>query len=133
MPFLVTPSRTQDFHGECDPDNEVGATIAEIRAISGEQESIRLQELRALAEKDLCYQQLRHYILDGFPDHRSQLPDECRRYWRIRDQLTVDDGLIVYGCRLIIPTAMRREVLTCLHDSHQGSVRTKERARLIVY
>ena len=45
----------------------------------------------------------------------------------------MDDGLIVYGCRLLIPTAMHREVLTSLHESHQGSVCTKERARLVVY
>ena len=44
--------------------------------------------------------------------------------------VTTDDGLIVYGCRLFIP---RHEVLSQLHESHQGSVRTKSRARLIVY
>ena len=44
----VSDPESRDLHGECDPNNEVGATIAEIRAISGEQESILLQELRAL-------------------------------------------------------------------------------------
>ena len=71
--------------------------------------------------------------MDGFPDHRAQLPDECRRYWNVRDRLSVDDGLIVYWCRLLIPAAMHREVLSNLHDSHQGSVRTKERARLVYW
>ena len=122
-----------DLHAEHDLDIEPGISIAEIRAISGAHESFRLEELRRHADQDCCYRQLCHYILDGFPDHRSQLPEECRRYWHIRDQLSVDDGLIVYGCRLLIPTAMRRDVLTSLHKSHQGSVRTKERARLVVY
>ena len=47
----------------------------------------------------------------------------------------MDDGLIVYGCRLVIPAKMRHEILSKLHESHQGpgSVRTKQRARLTVY
>ena len=45
----------------------------------------------------------------------------------------MDDGLIVHGCRLLIPTIMRSQILSDLHDSHQGSVCTKQRARLTVY
>ena len=51
----------------------------------------------------------------------------------VRQHLFVDDDLIVCGCRLLIPASMRREVLQKLHESHQGSVRTKQRARLVVY
>ena len=39
----------------------------------------------------------------------------------------------MYGCRLLIPVKMRSKVLTQLHESHQGSVRTKQQARLVVY
>ena len=97
------------------------------------QENVRLQDLCKQAEEDSEYQQLRQYILNGFPDHRSQLPDECKRYWSVRNQLALDDNLIVYGCRVLIPSMMRRRILQQLHESHQGSVRTKQRARLTVY
>ena len=109
-----------DLHAERDADNELEVTAAEIRAFSSGQGSVRLEELHQHAELDGCYQPLRHYIMDGFPDHHAQLPDECRRYWNVRDRLSVDDGMIVYGCRLLIPAAMRREVLSSLHDSHQA-------------
>jgi len=79
------------------------------------------------------YQQFHHIITHGFPDHRSQLPEACRRFWNVREHLTIDDGLIVYGCRLLIPALMRPMVLANLHESHQGSVRTKDRARLSLY
>ena len=94
---------------------------------------MRLQYLRQITEQDHEYQQLLHYIRNGFPDHRSQLPDGCKRYWNILSQLALDEDLIVYGCRLLIPVKMRSKVLTQLHESHQGSVRTKQRARLVVY
>ena len=58
----------------------------------------------------------------------------CKRhYWNIREHLTIDDGFIVYGCRLLIPASMRQKVLANLHESHQGAMQTKERARLSLY
>ena len=76
---------------------------------------------------------LKGFILNGFPTHHHQLPEPCRKYCNVRQHLTLDDNLIVNGCRLLIPTQMRKEVLSQLHESHQGSVRTKQRARLTVH
>ena len=47
--------------------------------------------------------------------------------------LTIDEDLIVFGCRLLIPRQMRKSVLNQLHEAHQGAVHTKQRARLTVY
>ena len=104
----------------------------EIRAITAADSptDTRLQDLREQAVKDPEYQQLQTVILNGFPSHRQQLPEACRRFWNVREHLSVDDGLIVHGCRLLIPTTMRPQVLSDLHDSHQGSVRTKQWAGL---
>ena len=71
--------------------------------------------------------------MQGFPNHRGDLPESCKRYWQLRHHLTVDDDLIVYGCRLLIPSQMHRGILNQLHESHQSAVRTKQRARLTVY
>ena len=56
-----------------------------------------------------------------------------RPYWALREHFTIDEGLVLYGCRLLIPSAMHRQVLQTLHSSHQGIERTKRRARLAVY
>ncbi|XP_064116685.1 uncharacterized protein K02A2.6-like [Macrobrachium nipponense] len=47
--------------------------------------------------------------------------------------LAVDDGLIVYGPRLLKPRSLRSETLQCLHDAHQVVDRTKRRARQTIY
>ena len=110
------------------------ATCAEVRALTScTQESLRLTDLRQQAEGDHEYQQLKKYIYEGFPPHRNQLLEQCRRYWNLRNQLTIEDDLIVYGCRLLIPSAMRHSVLVQLHSAHQGSVRTRQRAKQVVY
>ena len=97
------------------------------------QESTRIQELRKQALEDGEYLQLREIILQGFPDHKSLLPDSCKKYWQARHSLTVDEGLIVHGCHLLIPSAMQKEILKELHKAHQGIVRTKQRACLSIY
>ena len=123
-----------DALAELDIHDDPDMSIAEIRAISDQHnESLRLQELRKHAEQDEQYQLLRSLILNGFPKHRKQLPESCRKYWNVHQHLTLDDDLIVYGCRLLIPSTMRKQVLANLHEAHQGTVRTKQRARLTVY
>ena len=111
-----------DALAERDIHNNPEMSFTELRAIrdthSGDSESLRLQELRKQAEQDEVYQLLRTFILNGFPKHRKQLPDSCRRYWNIHQQLTLDDNLIVYGCRLLIPSKMRHQVLSNLHEAH---------------
>ena len=110
------------------------AGLSQLRAMkemhNKDSETLCLQELRKYAEE---YQLLRTFILDGFPKQRKQLPESCRRYWNVHQQLSLDDDLIVYVCRLLIPTKMRRQVLTNLHEAHQGALRTKQHARRTIY
>ena len=86
-----------------------------------------------MQKKDDTYQQLKEVILQGFPDHKNQLPARLRQYWQVRRELSIEDDIILHGCRLLIPIAMRKKILEHLHSSHQGIVRTKQRARLALY
>ena len=64
---------------------------------------------------------------------RDKLPGHVRQFWAMRNDLSVDDGLVLYGRRIIVPKAARADVLRRLHAAHQGIVRTKTRARQVVY
>ena len=116
----VDEPQAEDMLAEQDKDSNPEPTISEIRTYQedGYQESARLQNLRKRAAQDHEYQQLRETILKGFPDHKGMLPDSCKQYWQVRHHLTLDEDLIVYGCRLLIPSGMRREILEQLHASH---------------
>ena len=92
-----------------------------------------LERIRTAADRDPEYETLRETILPGFPEHRKQAPPTVRQYWGVRSMLALDDGMIVYGPRLVIPVSLRRDVLERLHQSHQGIERTKRRARLCLY
>ena len=127
----VHEPQTQEALAEHDEGSDPAMSIQEIRAVITD--SLRIQDLRRQANNDEEYKLLQEIVLKGFPEHRSQIPEACKPYWSARHHLTVEDDLITHGCCLLIPRKMRRYVLSQLHESHQGSVRTKQRARLTVY
>ena len=131
----VSDPQSENTLAGYDNQNKLAMSTTEIRVITTLESptSARLEELQQQAAQDPEYQQLLSVIFNGFPDHRQQLPNSCRRFWSVREQLSVDDGLIIYGCHLLIPTVLRSKVLSDLHNSHQGLVRKKQHARLTVY
>jgi hypothetical protein len=92
-----------------------------------------VEEIRAVAATDGDYTALISAIESGFPERRDRTPASVATYWGIRHQLTVDDGIVLFGSRIVIPQAVRKNVLKKLHAAHQGIVRTNRRARQTVY
>ncbi|XP_065182117.1 uncharacterized protein K02A2.6-like [Sycon ciliatum] len=90
-------------------------------------------ELRDAAQSDVDYVQLVSYIRDGFPSARRHMPPALAPYWNGREHLTLDNGIVLRGSRLVVPKSLQCRVLTDLHSSHQGLERTKRRARQVVY
>lgn len=92
-----------------------------------------MNDLRKAANGDTGYASLVEAVLTGFPARRDRTDLAVRQYWTIREQLSIDDGLVFFGSRVVVPSAARRSVLARLHASHQGIVRTKRRAAQTVY
>lgn len=103
------------------------------RATSSSNIDPLIQEISNVAEKDETYQVLINQIMNGFPNNKRSSPMEIKPYWNIRDHLSIDNGLVLFGCRIVIPKDARKKILQDLHSSHQGIERTKRRARQTVY
>ncbi len=56
-----------------------------------------------------------------------------KQFLSVKDKLSIDDDLIVYGCRLLIPATLRATMLSRLQEAHQGISRSQARARLTIY
>ena len=54
-------------------------------------------------------------------------------YFSMRDELTVQDGLIFRGQRIVIPLRLRREMKKKIHSSHLGTESCLRRARECLY
>lgn len=54
-------------------------------------------------------------------------------YAALTSELCVADGVLLHGCRIVIPTALRSAVLSNAHEGHPGIVKMKERLRSKVW
>ncbi|KAK3703408.1 hypothetical protein QZH41_003904 [Actinostola sp. cb2023] len=93
----------------------------------------RLDQIRDETAKDIDLALLRTVITNGWPKVRSECPSQLHAYWNYRDELTVADGIILKGLRIIIPKTVQVEVLNQLHYGHQGSEKCKLRAKGSVF
>ena len=71
------------------------------------------------------YQAVQTGDLNACTDHRP--------YYHRRSELTLHQGCLLWGARVIIPPSLQRNVLDELHSSHCGIVHTKELARSYVW
>ena len=63
----------------------------------------------------------------------SPLPDDLIPYYRKKLELTVQDGCILWGKRVIIPKVLRGKLLEELHIGHVGICRMKALARSYIW
>ena len=96
-------------------------------------EPTRLESLQEDTKADPTLAELTDLILTGWPNSMQDIPEHLHPYWCFRDELTILDGLIMKGNRVVIPTSMRSATLNRLHDAHQGLTSMLRRARRTVY
>ena len=77
-------------------------------------------EIRKETKADLVLDQLQGIIKAGWPDSIKDLLPVIRSYWPYRDELSVNDGIIMKGSRIIIPKTQQKIILYQLHYSHHG-------------
>ena len=63
----------------------------------------------------------------GWP---QKLPEpDLAPFFSRKDELSVENGCVLWGYRVVIPTKLRSPLLLELHDGHVGASRMKELAR----
>ena len=92
-----------------------------------------LHQLRVskLADDELVL--LKHTIMQGWPKSIKQVPPALQPFWTFREELTVEDGIILKGTRIIIPTKQQEVILKMIHKGHLGLNKCKLHAKETVY
>ena len=95
--------------------------------------SPRLEELRRATREDPVLSHLMEYIATGFPATRRDTHSSTHDYWSFRDELSIEDGLVLKGTRVVIPEKLRDQFMKDVHAGHQGVTRCQQRARTCIY
>ena len=107
----VSESATSDDLFQTETDAYVQTAIFNIPATEK-----RLQEIKSYQETDESCLLVKKYCSEGWPN-RLDIPDHSKAFYSVRNELSVQGGFLMRGSRLIIPTSMRADILTKLHDS----------------
>ena len=84
-----------------------------------------MTEIQQESSQDAHLQQLKSFIITGWPDTKDELHADLRPYWLYREELVVIDGIILKGRHIVIPNSLRPQVLNQLHTNHMGIGKTK--------
>jgi hypothetical protein len=92
-----------------------------------------LNWVRQAGQRDHAYCEVTRAIREGWPDKLGDETAALGPFYKHRADLFVQDELVLYGGRLLIPVELRRDMLRRLHAGHQGINRTTERANRSVW
>ena len=76
---------------------------------------------------------LKHTITYGWPQTVQELPKEIQAYWTFREEMAIEDGLILKTTRIVIPPSMRESTLQQLHEGHLGFTKCYNHTKQTVF
>lgn len=91
---------------------------------------ISATRIRDQTKKDPVLSQVAQLLESGWAEG---VKTELSAYYCHRNELSLQDGVILIGSKVVIPTSCRSALLLELHQSHPGMVRMKSLARSYIY
>ncbi len=95
--------------------------------------SSTLDEVRGATSTDETLTSLGQTIRSGWPDDKSAVSPSLRLYFSYRDELSIVNGIIYRGARIVIPISMRQKVKQRVHAGHLGINSSLRRARDVMF
>ena len=93
----------------------------------------RIDRLRQSTARDDTLALLKYTVQHGWPQTIIELPPELHPYWTFREEISIEDGILLKGERIIIPAVDQPDILQQLHHGHLGLQKCLHSARVSVY
>ena len=91
---------------------------------------VTVRQLRAATSSDRVLSKVYRYTKGNWP---QQVPADLRPFFNRRNELTVEEGCLLWGFRVVIPQSLREKLLQELHKDHPGVTRMKSVARSYIW
>ena len=72
-------------------------------------------------------------ISNGWPSTKGRCSDVLKNYWNYRDELWIEDGILMKNHKIVIPNVLKRKYLEKVHAGHQGINSCLQRAREYIF
>ena len=77
-----------------------------------------LQQIRITIQENDELMLLKHTITQGWPSYIKDVSSVIQPYGTFREELTIEDGIILKGTRIVIPANEWDAVLKLIHEGH---------------
>ena len=89
---------------------------------------VSADDIRIETKNDLILKNVLLYLKDGkWP---AVITPEYQPYYNIRQELFIEDNVILWGLKVVIPLTLQKKVLVELHNQNPGIVRMKALSRI---
>ena len=94
--------------------------------LCGEKVPISHDQIRKATQTDPELNKVFRYTRDGWEE---PVPEELKSYFRKYSEISIDQEVLLWGYRMIIPIIYRKDLLDELHSTHIGMSKMKAVAR----
>ncbi|GBL95541.1 Transposon Ty3-I Gag-Pol polyprotein [Araneus ventricosus] len=91
----------------------------------------RKKEFKEATLSDVGLSHVLKFWNEGWPSNGQNISPEAWEYFKFRDNIYVEEGLVFLNDRIIVPVSLRSEMLNILHQAHCGM--EKARARQVLF
>ncbi|GFX52844.1 uncharacterized protein K02A2.6 [Trichonephila clavipes] len=93
----------------------------------------RRVQFKKETELDPELQTVVKYIKEGWPKSYKNVDNSIKTYYKIKNNIYIQEGLLFSNEKLIVPYSLRKDMLQLIHEAHFGIEKCKKRAREIIY
>ncbi|KAK7095401.1 hypothetical protein V1264_006813 [Littorina saxatilis] len=108
---------------------EQGETILLMEQI--ETMPVTAKQISQWTSRDPVLSRVKDYVLKGWPE--SNQDKRLQPYFVRRTELSVLDGCVLWGTRVVVPPKGQKSLLSDLHEAHPGMSRMKSLARSYIW
>ncbi|XP_011883701.1 PREDICTED: uncharacterized protein K02A2.6-like, partial [Vollenhovia emeryi] len=94
---------------------------------------VTLKEIRTATARDKVLSKVLSFISSKWPNSIGKEDEDLHSYFRKREELTIQQGVIMWGIRVVIPYTLQKKLLQSLHETHTGIVKMKGLARQYIW
>ncbi|TLY46627.1 MAG: DDE-type integrase/transposase/recombinase, partial [Gammaproteobacteria bacterium] len=118
-------------HCDVNSENEWQGTY--LHCIQESSVPLTCENVRAETQKDPILNKVIGYVKYGWPNHLPEGNEELIPYFKRRNELSIEQGIIMFGYKVVVPASLRAHLLKELHSSHMGIVKMKSVARSYIW
>ena len=94
---------------------------------------VPLSAAKNLTSRNPILAKVRNFVHSGWPLLLQDQPAELKPFWHRKHELSVQDDVLLWGSRVVVPDQARLKVLLLLHETHLDISRMKSLDRQFVW